>query len=585
MKNIKSKFSTRLNSTSGFRIAIFSLLLISFCKASFPQSIKDDKSNPGISFLKEDLKITTDRDVYIAGEELWVKINIRNAFTSRPDNISKVVYLELLDRNNFPLKQIKISVDAGSCSTNMVLPDKVSTGNYILRAYTGLLKNWSASDYAMRTISVINPFENLDNTKLSDSIASIIPQKSMNTKNGEVTCDIRINGEKFSPRQKINIDLAVKDNSFAPSDLSVSVIKSVLYNKYSEEIPVRPVNSGADNIVIAETLPETEGLLVSGSLRKKSNYEPLANTNVSLAYVGKTARCQFTRTDGKGEFNFVVKETGRDEIVIQPLFTETSDYYVDLKQPFSSKFEAFRANLFLPDTNDIYELNRAVIAMQVNNIYAAERQKKTAVKIYPEFYGSSENTVRMDDYIELTTVHEAVKEIIPNVYVSKHDGVYDFKLINKFNQIFENKPLVLLDGVPVYNMEKILDISAKEIERVDVINTRYFFSDNVFDGIISFVTRKGNLSVLDFDNSIFRQVYDFCKDQETFYSPDYSTDNISLDRIPDYRNTLYWNPSVQTGPAGQLLLQYVLCKNDESPGIRGRMRGEELSASLFLHQA
>ena len=93
----------------------------------------------------------------------------------------------------------------------------------------------------------------------------------------------------------------------------------------------------------------------------------------------------------------------------------------------------------------------------------------------------------MSDYIELTSIREVVKEIIPNVYTLKQNGKYDFKLINKFRgQPFENKPLVLVDGVPVYDFEKVLNISSKDIEKADVINTRYFFSENVFDGIVSF---------------------------------------------------------------------------------------------------
>src|SRR5665647_302836 len=163
--------------------------------------------------------------------------------------------------------------------------------------------------------------------------------------------------------------------------------------------------------------------------------------------------------------------------------------------------------------------------MQISNIYEPYHQKQieVPVKNLPDFYGKPENTIKMSDYIELTSIREVVKEIIPNVYTLKQNGKYDFKLINKFRgHPFENKPLVLVDGVPIYDFEKVLSINSKDIERAEIINTRYFYSGNVFDGIISFITKKGNLSAMEFDNSIFRQVYEGCQVQKYYYSPVYS---------------------------------------------------------------
>jgi hypothetical protein len=169
----------------------------------------------------------------------------------------------------------------------------------------------------------------------------------------------------------------------------------------------------------------------------------------------------------------------------------------------------------------------------------------------------------MSDYIELTSVREVVKEIVPNVYTQKQSGKFDFKLINKFRgQPFENKPLVLVDGIPVYDIEKVLNINSKEIERADVINTRYFYSGNVFDGILSFLTKKGNLSAMEFDNSIFRQVYEGCQVQKYFNSPDYSREVKKDKHLPDFRNTMYWKPDLHTSKDGQAEVSFYT--SDES---------------------
>ena len=152
-----------------------------------------------------------------------------------------------------------------------------------------------------------------------------------------------------------------------------------------------------------------------------------------------------------------MKQSGQNEIVIQPLSPDITGYYVELNQPFSDTFSSMRATPLIIDSSKIEAINNAVISMQVYNIYKPFRKTSTVILKAdpPDFFGKPENTIRMSDYMELTSVREVVKEIIPNVYTLKQNGKYDFKLINKFRgQPFENKPLVLVDGVPIYDFRK-----------------------------------------------------------------------------------------------------------------------------------
>ena len=154
--------------------------------------------------------------------------------------------------------------------------------------------------------------------------------------------------------------------------------------------------------------------------------------------------------------------------MIQPLSPDITGYYVELNQPFSDTFSSLRATPLIIDSSKIEAINNAVISMQVYNIYKPFRQISagTLKANSPDFFGKPENTIKMSDYIELTSVREVVKEIIPNVYTLRQNGKYDFKLINKYRgQPFENKPLVLVDGVPVYDFEKVLNITQKRLKR------------------------------------------------------------------------------------------------------------------------
>jgi hypothetical protein len=591
MSNFKKNYKL-IRRSSKKNISFLIFLGFIFIQEIYSQQLIEKTGESETPNFKEDLFVRTDRDIYITGEEVLFKVYKLEGLTHTPSDLSKVVYLEMLDKNNFPIRQLKVKSYNSSGFSVFTLPDNISSGNYIIRAYTNWMKNFTTDQFCYKTISVINPFESIDHLKLppkpnnSDSIGSItddllrsiIIDEAGNHISGtrvpvnpgtQLSISISSDKTEYSTREKVKLEIFVTDIAGNPveTDLSLSVAKSVVVSSTAatsfyafnrDDKPLKRVDG-------PEYQAELEGHLISGYLRLKATDEPLKKTDVSLSFVGKTAQCQFGKTDENGEFNFLIRESGLTEIVIQPLSPEIIGYYVELNQPFSYTFSKFRPVEFYIDTSKIDEINKVIVGMQINNIYEPFRQRspEEAIGTIPDFYGKPENTIKMSDYIELTTLREVVKEIIPNVYTFKQNGKSDFKLINKFKgQPFENKALILLDGVPVYDFEKVLSINSKEIERADIINTRYFYSENVFDGIVSFITRKGNLSVLESDNSAFRQAYEGCQVKKTFYSPDYSSAIMKNNRIPDYRNTLYWEPDLRTGKNGKAEIAFFT--SDES---------------------
>ena len=90
---------------------------------------------------------------------MFFKIYKQNALTNKPDSMSKVVYVEILNKNNQTIAQQKLHTINWQLNNVINLPDTISTGNYILRAYTNWMKNFSTELFAYQSISVINPFK------------------------------------------------------------------------------------------------------------------------------------------------------------------------------------------------------------------------------------------------------------------------------------------------------------------------------------------------------------------------------------------------------------------------------------------
>jgi hypothetical protein len=559
-----------------------SLLLV--CSVISPTGLEgsaqlfiNDKPADSPRFI-EKLYIQTDRDIYISGEEIRMKIYKLNGFSGSPDNFSKVVYIELLNKQYNPVSQIKTLIYESSGSATLNLSDTLSTGEYLICAYTRWMLNFPGNRNAYRPVYIINPFRKIDyvfpegETLPVNSVSSSpeelkgIPEPEIhkNAKEG-VNIEITTGTDHFRERENVVLDVSVKDLQGKPvnADMSVSVVRSSLvFNELSGDTNVSPgeeVNS--DFRESPENMPELEGEIITGTLRNKMTGEPFSKAGMSLSFVGKKCRTQFSETDDNGRFVFIVKDhVGFGEMVIQPLSVEFNDAFIDLEQPFSTVSDEFHFSFPAIDSVRLEGINKAIVSMQVNTIYKQLQQQHPVTHdstAGQDFYGEASRRITLSEYIELKDIREVLKEIIPEVKFVRRNKQAGLKVINANPfEVFNNMALVLIDGVPVLNIEAVLDLDASLFESIDIINTRYFFKRSVFDGIVSFVTRKGNLDVLGYENFFFRQVYEGFKENRAFESPDYSSDSLKFSRIPDFRNTVFWNPDLSSADSGNAQVRF-----------------------------
>lgn len=154
-------------------------------------------------------------------------------------------------------------------------------------------------------------------------------------------------------------------------------------------------------------------------------------------------------------------------------------------------------------------------------------------------------TYRIDDYILLPTLGEFFLEVVEEVTQLRYNNKPYFVLTGNYSDLALYRPLVLLDQVPVTDLESILKVTPSKIEHIDIINASYIRGNIQYGGIISIYTRKGDLAGIDLPlNSFFFEMKFFNPASETKY-PIYE-DSRGNTRIPDIRNTLYWNADLKT---------------------------------------
>ncbi|HSO77626.1 MAG TPA: hypothetical protein VLQ76_03595, partial [Bacteroidales bacterium] len=389
----------------------------------------------------EELYIRTDRDVYIAGEQVFMKVYCLKGVVHTPSYLSRVVYVSLLDSLNNPVVQVKLGIPGSSGSGQLQLPDTLRSGNYIISASTHWMKNFSPDLFSYCRISVINPFQPLDNagiilpepvsgnvasstdTQLPEAVVMQAEKPATHGQTDPVNFSITTDKTSYRGRERVRIDITVTDAGGRPleSDIVISLAKAFSLSDKKDQF-VFP-HEGDDRVNInARTrkplfLPEPDGHLICGTIKNTLSGEPLRNENIVLSFVGKTALCRFTTTDTAGRFSFVSTEFGTREAVIQPLSGDLDDYYVELDNPFPELFSHFQYVPLSLDTARLTEINNAVISMQVRRIYEPFPADKVKNTILPgkDFYGRPDNSVLMSTFIRMTSLREAIKEIIPGV--------------------------------------------------------------------------------------------------------------------------------------------------------------------------
>ena len=104
-------------------------------------------------------------------------------------------------------------------------------------------------------------------------------------------------------------------------------------------------------------------------------------------------------------------------------------------------------------------------------------------------------TYNLDEYRQFLTIREVLLEYVSCVWNRKVDGVQQLVVQTAQNQHNKILPtLVLIDGMPVMDIERLLNYDARRIHYINIYDDQFKFGNGVYSGILSFITRSGRLT-------------------------------------------------------------------------------------------
>lgn len=109
------------------------------------------------SFLpQEKVYIHFDNTSYYKGEKMWFKCYVMRSDSGKATDVSRVLYVELLDASGNVIDTQKLQVDQGQASGVFDLRNVLAGGFYEVRAYTRYMLNWDSSWIFSRVFPVFN---------------------------------------------------------------------------------------------------------------------------------------------------------------------------------------------------------------------------------------------------------------------------------------------------------------------------------------------------------------------------------------------------------------------------------------------
>jgi hypothetical protein len=335
-------------------------------------------------------------------------------------------------------------------------------------------------------------------------------------------------------------------------------------------------------------LPEYTGHIVTGRIVNGVSHDPAKGVVAYLSVPGSRQQIYMAKSDSAGRLLFNAHGLyGPGEIIVQTNTQYDSTYHVDILSPFSEQYSVNPIAPFVLAKETERILTENSIAMQTENVFKSSLLKQfylSQVDSTP-FYGKPVKTYLLDDFTRFTTIEEVLREYVTSIAVSKRLGKFNIRMYNGETPL-DGKPLILLDGAPVFDADKIFYVDPLKIKRLDVVSTDYLYGPVVLNGIMSFTTYKGDMNGFELDPRAVIMDYEGLQQERKFYSPVYDTDQQLKSALPDFRTALYWNADVNIArsAAGNLIFY-----TSDRPGryigiVEGNAENGEAGSGYFVFE-
>lgn len=514
---------------------------------------------------QERVFVHVNASLFLAGESLFYKVYCINNESNGLSTYSTIAYVELIGENKDVVFKHKVSLESGVGYGDFIIPVTVNSGNYKLIAYTQWMKNEGVDSFFKSDISIINPFQSnqdvilvghdLNQSSSENGLLESITDNEIQAKMDSPFLEIDLQQKTFKKRAKVSLTLKSKIDENLAGNYSISVRKVDNLDRLACKLPslnsyLSEKENNSKNLKSINYLPELRGELISGKLLRLSDNNPVPNEKIALSIHQNDFILKISKTNPDGVFYFNVKEDYNKETgVLQVLDKDNQDYKIVLDDPESMDYGSLNFGSFKISSSYKNILEQRNIYNQIENGYFDLKSNtlKQIDTIQP-FFGNYFATFFLDDYTRFNKIQETFVEVVKDAYI-KRDNNQKFNFhVNSLNPYEQSeKPAgVIVDGIFLQDFDALLAFDSRRVKRISIArtNTNFILGTKTFGGLIVIETIDGKFYDELPKNKLTQVSLFNPQPKKSYYKKTYTNDN-TLDRVPDYRNQLVWEPNFQ----------------------------------------
>lgn len=509
--------------------------------------------------LSERTFVTTDRQVYVAGDNVWCSAFCVDASTGRLSDFSAMAYLEL-HSSNAMVQTAKAALRGGRGAAQFRIPSNLPSGNYRLFAYTAQNKNEQGFDYSCnaRTITIINPYTT---ARVSGGVEIVADEDYAGPELPFRQGDVSVSAPSGAALSSV---IPVKlENPGRAATVSVSV--------WHDDGIAAPSSSSMSGFVSSLTpgtefsqcaVPEYEGEVIKGRIvgLSETGLRSIEGLSAFISAPGNSSDIYSSSIRSDGSVTFYTSNIfGNKELVSEIGSKSVPEVcHIEMESPFVNADPGEIPVLKMcPSLGD--RIARRGVASQIEKVFEADTLYDRLVSNPNPLFGKASKVYRLDDYTRFPLISEVIVEYVQEMRTRKGaDGAPDIQV--RLNDVYNSvryspgQSLMMIDGVPVFDHQKLLDYDPHLVEKLEIYPYVYYMGERSFDGVANFVTYKRNLPSFSFADNV--RIVDF---KGASYPVVYSCRGVSSNpEYPDYRQTAYWHPLLSLDENGKAELEVAL---------------------------
>ena len=514
--------------------------------------------------VTERVWVSTDKDVYLAGDMVWCSVFSVDPNSGKLSSENSVAYVEL-SSDAGQLVSAKIALVGGRGSGAIQIPLSAPTGNYALVAYTAASRGRGDLAADARILSVFNTSSGV---RIKGGVEIVEPSRytSSGITRGKSSGSVELFVQP-SPVTSSTARVSLDNRMSSDATVSVSVIHedgllSPSGKTFADFVDTRSIPfEGSSEDKDGETLhgrlfgADASSVMVDMDLLAVAAFPGYAED----VYAGKIAAdgtVSFRTGNLYGKRDMVCEIIGLDDSKECRLVMDTP--FLGVKVPDIPSLKLSES------TREALEMRMKSFGTSLNvgvDTLSEFLPKRGGVFLADELC----KRYHLDDFRRFPTIRETLVEITPDLRIRKDiKGKPQIQTVLegvvRDNTEFSGNMLVMIDGVPVKDIEKLLEFDAMLIGDIYIYPYNYSLGNAIFNGVVDFVTKQGDISSFKFDRNVV--IVDW---QGESYPVAFTCGNLP-EGGSDYRHTLYWHPQIDIKAGGTTEIQV------RTPSYSGRFK-------------